>query len=125
MLFSDGVCGLVMVCGCGLVIVCMGVVQVPDRGGRPRETRPPPEMPSFRKRTEAPQDQRSHSGRGGGRGGGKGGRVQGGWSKGGGGGKKGEGRGGNKGGGGWSQQASHDGAYQGYQGNQSDKKYHS
>ena len=31
---------------------------VPDRGGRPNETRPPPEMPSFRKRTEAPKDKR-------------------------------------------------------------------
>ena len=61
-------------------------IQVPDRGGRPRETRPPPEMPSFKKRSEAPQDQRQRSGRGGGGGGGgrgnkgkgKGGRVQGG-----------------------------------------------
>ena len=56
--------------------------QVPDRGGRPRETRPPPEMPSFKRRTEAPKDQRGggasgrgHGKRGGGRGGG---RVQGG-----------------------------------------------
>ena len=31
---------------------------VPDRGGRPHETRPPPEMPSFRQRTEAPQEKR-------------------------------------------------------------------
>lgn len=30
--------------------------QVPDRGGRPTEaTPPPPEMPSFRKRTEGPR----------------------------------------------------------------------
>ncbi|XP_065905812.1 protein FAM98B-like [Dysidea avara] len=62
--------------------------RVPDRGGRPNETRPPLEMPSFKQRTEAPQQQRQ--GRGGG-----GGRVQGGW---GGSGKKG-GRG--KGGGQW------------------------
>ena len=33
--------------------------RVPDRGGRPNETRPPPEMPSFKQRTEAPQQQRS------------------------------------------------------------------
>jgi len=32
--------------------------RVPDRGGRPNETRPPPEMPSFKQRTEAPQQQR-------------------------------------------------------------------
>ena len=31
---------------------------VPDRGGRPHETRPPPEMPSFKQRTEAPQEKR-------------------------------------------------------------------
>ena len=31
--------------------------RVPDRGGRPNETRPPPEMPSFKQRTEAPQQQ--------------------------------------------------------------------
>lgn len=32
---------------------------VPDRGGRPNETRPPPEMPSFKKRTEpSPQEKR-------------------------------------------------------------------
>ena len=55
---------------------------MPDRGGRPQETRPPPEMPSFRKRTEPPKDQRGggtsgrgHGKKGGGRGGG---RVQGG-----------------------------------------------
>ncbi len=47
---------------------------VPDRGGRPMETRPPPEMPAFKARTTAPpQDQR---GGGGGRGHNKG-RVQG------------------------------------------------
>ncbi|XP_019862142.1 PREDICTED: protein FAM98A-like, partial [Amphimedon queenslandica] len=60
---------------------------VPDRGGRPNETRPPPEMPSFKQRTEAPREKRDGGGdgRGGwGRGGGRGGRVQGGWSKGGG-----------------------------------------
>ena len=42
--------------------------------------RPPPEMPSFRQRTDAPQDQRrggARGGRGGGKGG-RGGRVQGG-----------------------------------------------
>ena len=31
---------------------------VPDRGGRPNETRPPPEMPGFKKRTEAPREKR-------------------------------------------------------------------
>ena len=67
---------------------------VPDRGGRPNETRPPPEMPSFKQRTEAPREKREGGkkegreiinyhfigGRGGrGRGGGaRGGRVQGG-----------------------------------------------
>lgn len=47
---------------------------------------PPPEMPSFRKREEAPKNQRPYSSRGGGRGGrgrgggrgGRGGKVQGG-----------------------------------------------
>ncbi|CAI8028392.1 Protein FAM98A [Geodia barretti] len=53
--------------------------KVPDRGGRPQETRPPPEMPSFKQRTEPPQDQRGGGGRGGGRGGR--GRVQGGERK--------------------------------------------
>ncbi|XP_019855044.1 PREDICTED: protein FAM98A-like [Amphimedon queenslandica] len=59
---------------------------VPDRGGRPNETRPPPEMPSFKQRTEAPREKRDGGGGRGGRGsgGGRGGRVQGGWSKGGG-----------------------------------------
>ena len=59
---------------------------MPDRGGRPRETRPPPEMPSFKKRTETFQDQRSQ-GRGGKRGGSDKykGRVQGSWGGGGGG----------------------------------------
>ncbi|XP_071834331.1 protein FAM98A-like [Apostichopus japonicus] len=48
---------------------------VPDRGGRPTEaTPPPPEMPSFMKRTEGSR------GGGRGRGRGRGGRVQGGWS---------------------------------------------
>lgn len=31
---------------------------VPDRGGRPNETRPPPEMPGFKQRTEAPKERR-------------------------------------------------------------------
>jgi hypothetical protein len=58
-------------------------MQVPDRGGRPRETRPPPEMPAFKKRTEGPKDQRQRGGgagggKGGGGGKGRGGRVQGG-----------------------------------------------
>ena len=59
----------------------INILQVPDRGGRPQETRPPPEMPSFKKRTEAPKDQRGGgaSGRGQGKRGGRGGgRVQGG-----------------------------------------------
>ena len=34
------------------------VFQVPDRGGRPSTMSAPVEMPSFRKRTEAPKDQR-------------------------------------------------------------------
>ncbi|KAL9952294.1 hypothetical protein ACROYT_G039529 [Oculina patagonica] len=54
--------------------------KVPDRGGRPSHVAPPVEMPSFKKRTEAPRDQRPQSGRGG-----RGGKVQGGWSGGGGG----------------------------------------
>lgn len=59
------------------------VSQVPDRGGRPSTMNPlPPEMPSFRRREEAPKNQRPCSGRDGGqRGGGyRGGRgkVQGG-----------------------------------------------
>ena len=32
--------------------------QVPDRGGRPSNVAPPIEMPSFKKRTDAPRDQR-------------------------------------------------------------------
>ncbi|XP_020909413.1 protein FAM98B [Exaiptasia diaphana] len=70
---------------CAINRVLMG--KVPDRGGRPSTMNPPPpEMPSFRKREEAPKNQRPHSSRGGpggrGRGGGRGGRggkVQGGW----------------------------------------------
>jgi len=75
--------------------------RVPDRGGRPSEQqRPPPEMPSWQKRTEAPGGGRGGSGRGGG------GRVQGGWAGGGGGrggdyrGRGGRGRGGGFSGGG-------------------------
>lgn len=47
--------------GCFLNIVLKVMLEgrVPDRGGRPNETRPPPEMPSFKQRTEAPQQQRS------------------------------------------------------------------
>ena len=54
--------------------------RVPDRGGRPKEARPPPEMPGFRKRTVGAQKPQRQRGGGGGRGGGgkKGGRVQGG-----------------------------------------------
>ena len=33
--------------------------RVPHRGGKPHETRPPLKMPSFKQRTEAPQQQRS------------------------------------------------------------------
>lgn len=35
--------------------------KVPDRGGRPSNVAPPVEMPSFKKRTEAPRDQRPQS----------------------------------------------------------------
>ena len=38
---------------------------VPDRGGRPNETRPPPEMPSFKQRTEAPREKREGGKKGG------------------------------------------------------------
>ena len=71
-----------MSCNCLLSLTSLFVVQVPDRGGRPQEARPPPEMPVFKKRTEAPQDQRQ-GGYGRGKGGGKGGggRVQGGMSQ--------------------------------------------
>ena len=60
--------------------VVMG--KVPDRGGRPGETRPPPEMPAFRQRTEAPPMGKRDGGGGRGRGGngGRGKRVQGGTS---------------------------------------------
>lgn len=55
------------------------IPKVPDRGGRAWELEPPPpEMPTFQKRVDQPQQQRpqsSHSDRGGGRGG----KVQGGW----------------------------------------------
>ncbi|XP_064387131.1 protein FAM98A-like [Halichondria panicea] len=54
--------------------------KVPDRGGRPRETRPPPQMPAFKTRTTDSQDQRKGGGARG-RGGSKG-RVQGSWSQG-------------------------------------------
>jgi len=61
------------------------IVKVPDRGGRPREQRPPaPEMPSWAKRK--PDGGAGGGHRGGGRGGASGGRVQGGWNQGGGGG---------------------------------------
>ncbi|XP_077468920.1 protein FAM98A [Stigmatopora argus] len=104
---------------CAINKVLMG--RVPDRGGRPCEIEPPPpEMPSWQKRQDAPQGGGHYGGgghggsrgsydhysqgnrggyeRGGGergsRGGGRGGRVQGGWGEGGGGGG---GRGGYKG----------------------------
>ncbi|XP_068597310.1 protein FAM98A [Brachionichthys hirsutus] len=83
---------------CAINKVLMG--RVPDRGGRPCEIEPPPpEMPSWQKRQDAPQgggrggyDQYSQGGRGGhadrgGRGGPRGGKVQGGWGDGGGGGR--------------------------------------
>ncbi|KAM7385045.1 hypothetical protein PAMP_001143 [Pampus punctatissimus] len=96
---------------CAINKVLMG--RVPDRGGRPCEIEPPPpEMPSWQKRQDAPQggghyggnrggyDHYSQGGRGGyergggghgergGRGGGgRGGKVQGGWGDGGGGGR--------------------------------------
>lgn len=41
-------------------VVCL-FYKVPDRGGRPSNTAPPVEMPAFRKRTEAPRDQRQSS----------------------------------------------------------------
>lgn len=55
---------------CKINKVMMG--KVPDRGGRPSNVAPPVEMPSFKKRTEAPRDQRPQSGRGA-----RGGKVQG------------------------------------------------
>ncbi|XP_037128407.1 protein FAM98A [Syngnathus acus] len=91
---------------CAINKVVMG--RVPDRGGRPCEIEPPPpEMPSWQKRQDAPQASGQYGGsrgaydhysqgsrggyeRGGGeRGGrgGRGGRVQGGWGEGGGGGR--------------------------------------
>ncbi|KAM6916543.1 protein FAM98A [Xenentodon cancila] len=90
---------------CAINKVLMG--RVPDRGGRPCEIEPPPpEMPSWQKRQDAPQggghyggghgggrggsDHYSQGGRGGyergGGGGGRGAKVQGGWGDGGGGG---------------------------------------
>ncbi|XP_068183593.1 protein FAM98A [Antennarius striatus] len=89
---------------CAINKVLMG--RVPDRGGRPCEIEaPPPEMPSWQKRQDAPQggghyggggrgghDHYSQGSRGGysdrgGRGGPRGGKVQGSWGEGGGGGK--------------------------------------
>ncbi|KAM3606659.1 uncharacterized protein V6R79_020767 [Siganus canaliculatus] len=99
---------------CAINKVLMG--RVPDRGGRPCEIEPPPpEMPSWQKRQDAPQggghyggsgngggrggyDNYSHGGRGGyergggghgerGGRGGRGGKVQGGWGDGGSGGR--------------------------------------
>lgn len=52
---------------CKINKIMMG--KVPDRGGRPSHVGSPVEMPSFKKRTEAPKDQRPSSGHGGGRGG--------------------------------------------------------
>ncbi|XP_060943088.1 protein FAM98A [Limanda limanda] len=99
---------------CAINKVRMG--RVPDRGGRPCEIEaPPPEMPTWQKRQDAPQgggyhgggghggsrggyDHFSQGGRGGyerghgdrgGRGGSRGGKVQGGWGEGGGGGGRG------------------------------------
>uniref|UniRef100_A0A7N8Y7D2 Family with sequence similarity 98 member A n=2 Tax=Mastacembelus armatus TaxID=205130 RepID=A0A7N8Y7D2_9TELE len=100
---------------CAINKVLMG--RVPDRGGRPCEIEPPPpEMPSWQKRQDAPQGGGHHSGggqggsrggydhysqggrggyerggghgdRGGRGGGGRAGKVQGGWGDGGGGGR--------------------------------------
>jgi len=44
---------------CKINKVMMG--KVPDRGGRTSNVAPPVEMPSFKKRTEAPRDQRPQS----------------------------------------------------------------
>lgn len=60
--------------------------KVPDRGGRPNEQHPPPpEMPSWQQRTQAPSSgrgDRGHSGQGGGnQRGGRGGKVQGGYNQ--------------------------------------------
>ncbi|XP_013387259.1 protein FAM98A-like [Lingula anatina] len=61
---------------CAINKIIMG--SVPDRGGRAWELQPPPpDMPFFQKRQEAPRGQRPQTA--GGRGG-RGGRVQGGWS---------------------------------------------
>ena len=43
------------------VFVVWLFLKVPDRGGRPSSTAPPVEMPAFKKRTEAPRDQRQSS----------------------------------------------------------------
>ncbi|KAG7511803.1 hypothetical protein JOB18_010878 [Solea senegalensis] len=100
---------------CAINKVRMG--RVPDRGGRPCEIEaPPPEMPSWQKRQDAPQGgayygggghaggrggydhhsqggrggyERGHGDRGGRGGGGRGGKVQGGWVEGSGGGGRG------------------------------------
>ncbi|XP_065837410.1 protein FAM98B-like [Oscarella lobularis] len=53
--------------------------RVPDRGGRPNETRPPTEMPSFKSRWEAPKERREPSS-GGQRKGRGNQRIQGGWA---------------------------------------------
>ncbi|XP_071154934.1 protein FAM98A-like isoform X1 [Mytilus edulis] len=117
------------------------IPKVPDRGGRAWELEPPPpEMPSFVKRVDQPQQQRPQSGynsgrgdrgrgdreRGGDRGGGgRGGKVQGGWgdnqsqqfggqwNQGGGGGQGGRGGGGYQGGGSGGYQGGGGGGYQG------------
>ncbi|XP_053731200.1 protein FAM98A [Synchiropus splendidus] len=85
---------------CAINKVLMG--RVPDRGGRPCEIEPPPpEMPSWQKRQDAPQGG-GHYGGGGGRGGydqysqsGRGGYERGGGDRGGRGGRGGRGQGGN------------------------------
>ncbi|XP_006638896.1 protein FAM98A [Lepisosteus oculatus] len=110
---------------CAINKVLMG--RVPDRGGRPNEIEPPPpEMPSWQKRQDGPQQ---HGGGGGGQGyGGGGGRGggRGGYEQPSQGGRGGYDRGGSRGGGGgrggkvqggWSDGGGGGGAYQGnYQG---------
>ncbi|WAR29219.1 FA98A-like protein, partial [Mya arenaria] len=102
--------------------------KVSDRGGRAWELEPPPpEMPSFMKRQDAPQGQRPQSSRGGrgGRGGGfdsggRGGKVQGGWDN-----NRGDTMGGNwnQGGGGYGRPQSATGGFQGGGGYQGDASF--
>eukprot|EP00112_Aurelia_sp_Birch-Aquarium-sp1_P010161 Seg2184.1 transcript_id=Seg2184.1/GoldUCD/mRNA.D3Y31 product="Protein FAM98A" protein_id=Seg2184.1/GoldUCD/D3Y31 len=89
---SSGVAREVTKCDINKILIG----RVPDRGGRPSAEAPPPEMPSFKRRTEPPKGQRGDRGRG------RGGRGRGGYDRSNSGGQRDDYSGGQGGGGGWS-----------------------